>query len=244
MGIENPSSHPPQEKIPHTDGAEGAERSDAETLEERERALRSEIAEGVEELGGNIEHVQALAEDENLTPSLRKRLLTSIDTISNRIQSRFLKHLGGTAVLTGILGLQEYLINTEKTIVQEGSILGEANEVVLAGLAVYATIKGMQFAQHKMREHGVRKGIDKGTVEGAAGAASYITNEGDYAGVDRGELDVSHAEHMRLYDEHEKIFKEEHPRSPTYPGEKEEHARWKRAMDRIRTESSEALANR
>lgn len=247
MGIENPFSNPSRNATPETIEIKSDEEikflgdKSAESLEEREQALRGEIAKEVEEFEENIENIESLVNDGNMTPSLKERLLSSIDTISNKIQSRFLKHLGGTAVLGGILGLQEYLINTEQTIVQDGSILGDANTVALAGVALYATIKSIQFAGHKIKEFSVKRGIEKGTVQGAANAAPYISRESKYAGVDEGNLDISLAEHLSLYDEHANIFREERAGLKNLYGE-EADERWKNAMKRIRTESSKVLS--
>lgn len=230
-------------------GQELSRDESVESLEQRELILKNEIAEGVSELDENIGNIESLAEDENLTPTLRDKLLSSIDTISNKIKKRFMIHLGGTALLGGIVGLQEYLINTKQTSIQEGSILGDANEVVLAGLALYASIKGIQFVGHKIREFSVKREINKGTVRGASDAASYLINEGeDYAGVDKNTLDVSYPEHLKLHKEAHDIFNEEdinpHWKEYSVIGGKRHHMRWKESMRRIRTESSKLLTQK
>ncbi len=256
MGMEN------QQKPQFTEAAQGefaqahnlAEQNlssseSNESLGQREKKLRGEIAEGIGELDTNIENIEALAEDEHMTPPLRERLLSSIDTISNRIQNKFLAHLGGTAVLSGIVGLQEYLVNTGQSVIEEGSILGDANGVVLAGLALYASIKGIQFAGYKIKEFGIKKGIKKGTVEGGADAAYYIEEEADRVGLDvhNDDLDVSRDERRELKKEESDIFRGEGFRggpaslstgywSPAYT------EKASRAFDRTKAEASKLLA--
>lgn len=206
------------------EGSKAGNAASPETLVEQERLLRAEVAKGVEELGENTEKIEALAEDKRLTPPLRERLLSSINTISDKIQSRLSKHIGGSAAMASIVGAHEFLIQTQQSLVEAGSMLADTNKVALAGLAIYAGIRGMQLAAHKMKEWDVKRGVKKGTVEGGYQAASYLTKHFDK--VEQGELDIRHSEHLKLYDEFGRAYKDND---------------WKTASKRVRTEASTLL---
>ncbi|MBI5467066.1 MAG: hypothetical protein HY975_02520 [Candidatus Kerfeldbacteria bacterium] len=213
-----------------------------EALEARENELRGEIAEGVEELSTNVEQIETLATDPEATPTMRERLLASIDRIANRVQQRFVKQLGGSAALGGVLGLQEYLMNSGNSPIMQGSLISRTNEVALAAVAAYASIKGLQFVGHKLKELGARHALDKGTVGSASDVASYISNE-------RYDLDMqeeplsSIRDTAALFKDSLRIFDEENVYPKEYLGEKEQNARWKKAIKRLGSEASELLAS-
>lgn len=211
-----------------------------EELEKQEGVLKEEIAEGITELSKTIEDIESLTENEKLTPPLRERLLTAIDTIGAKVQTKFLKHLGGSAIVGGIFALQEYLINTENSIVEVGSILHDANELALAAIGVYASIKGLKFTGYKIREFAVKKGIHKGTIAGGSRAGAFITREGDDADTtDEFEhLGISYAERAALYEESYRIFEEEGwHKNYNWP-------EFEKALRRVQTESSRMLAQK
>ena len=216
-----------------------------ESLDQRERALQEGIAQEVENFNTAIQDIEVLAEDEALTPPLRERLLSSLDTIGSELQKTFMIRFGGSVAIGGMLALQEYLIQTDQTIVDPESILGYANKGALAGIALYATIKGVQYAGYKVKEFMVKKGIEKGTVLGGADAASFITEGRRKAELDTDDdLDISHEEHMELYDDQMRIFKEERvPRDALdRVNTPDSDERWKKFMERTRTEASRLLA--
>jgi len=206
------------------------------SYEEQEASLSNEIVEELAEYEENLEQVESLVEDETISDSMKERVLSSIDKISDELQTKFLMHFGGSAIMGGALGLQEYLIQTQQTIVEQGSLLADGNQVAIAGVAMYATVKSLQFAADKFKAFGVKRLVNKGTVEGAEKAASYITNEGGRTEISFSrELDINAAEHLSMYDEAWKIHTEE-------SGEVGRSQR-NSELKRIRTEASQVLAS-
>lgn len=235
------------EKI--TDGAEDEKK---ENMEGREKELAIEISGNLEELGKTTENIEKIAEDENLTPSFRERLLSSIDAIGNNALKKVSKHLGGAAVAGAIFGVNEYLINMADKAgggyIESGSMFGNANKVVLAGIAVYAGIKFLQFAKYKIEEQMIKKGIKKGTKRGATDAASFIHNKafedvkGEEAEKLQEKMQITHGEHMGLYGENLSVYNEEkYGAEYGYNGVARE--RWKKSNERIRIEMSTMLKN-
>ena len=194
--FEKPSPLSQQESAPVM--SENTSESE-ESLDQRERALKREIAQEVAELNTTVEDLSSLAEDESLTLPLRERLLSAIDKVGNSMQTTFMIKFGGAAVMEAILGFQEYMMQTGNSAIESGSILGHANEVALAAVAVYASIKGVQFVNYKVRERMAKSGIKEESPQGVVDAASFLTSHRENAGLEYEELGISSGEHRALH---------------------------------------------
>ncbi len=146
-------------------------------LEERERELNGEISESIDEITKTTEEVEGLLEDEELSPTLKEMALDKINDIGRKVSDRFANHMLGS-VLAGSMLLvnHQLLMKHGETFIEEGSILGDANPVALAAVGLYAAIKSLQFVVAKLEERNVEKNLDRGTIDDATEAGSFIGN--------------------------------------------------------------------
>lgn len=167
---------PVQEK-----GIDSSEMSEKQ-LEERERELSGEISKSIDEITKTTEGVEELLEDEDLSPTLKEVALEKINEIGRRVSDRFANLMLGSAAVGTILAVHQFSMEKGETFIEEGSILGDANPVALAAVGLYASIRSMKFVVAKLEERNVKNNLDRGTIDDATEAGSFIGNaikEGD-----------------------------------------------------------------
>lgn len=207
----------------------------AETLEAREAKLRGEVAEQANELAATTEEVEALAQEGELTPPLYERLHQSIDMIADKLQAELIKQFGLSAAVGGILAVEKAMVNVGQGLVDKGSLIDQAGTVILAGLAVKASVELIRIVGEEIRRASAKHAVNKGTIRGGADAASHISEGMDRAGIKLSELTISSGEFSGLFDDSSRVHDEERSGA----GQKE----WKTAMKRIQREASTALAH-
>lgn len=153
-----------------------------EQLEERERELSGEISESIDEITKTTESVEELLEDKELSPTLKEVTLEKINEIGRKVSDRFAKRMLGSALAGSLLAGHQFLMEQGETFIEEGSVLGDANPVALAAVGLYASIRSLKFVVAKLEERNVKNNLDRGTIDDATEAGSFIGNaikEGD-----------------------------------------------------------------
>jgi archaellum component FlaD/FlaE len=107
----------------------------SENLEDQEKMLEAEIAESAEELNKTINDVRELSSNENMTPSLKEKLASSISVIGKKMLEKLNNFPLLSASITFAFGSHEFLIQSGLPPIKSGSILSACNEIALGAAA-------------------------------------------------------------------------------------------------------------
>jgi hypothetical protein len=220
-------------KMPNkSEGDEGEE-----NLEQRGEAATAEILAATEELDTNLQEIATLAESEEITPSVKERLLASITQVAEKAKETYLGIMTKNLVATGALVINDFLIMKGDSPIEDGSILAYANNALLAGVVLFQAIKSVQFGVLKYGEVAATKGVEKGTIEGMREGVDFVQKTQREYGLEE-DIPTTHNEISSIYGDFMDAFSMTgYRKAGITSAERDE--RHKRAMEHVKTHMSQ-----
>lgn len=173
-----------------------------ESMEIEEGELKAEIAEGVNELNDNLEELESIIESDDFPQSLKDRIGETIWTISKNVNESFVNHVGVSVSGALMLGVHQIAINEGVSVIQDGSFVGGANMVAIAGAALYACAKSIQFVGRKFDAFNAKRALESGTKGDTYEIEKFISNSEEQGMIDEEDIQISSGERIGMLDEY------------------------------------------
>lgn len=166
-----------------------------ESIEEQE--LRVEIFESLDNLMETTSQIEKLADDPDLTPTLKERLLDQLDVIGEDMRSNLqldaIKHVIAPLAMSAPV----YSIGSGLGWAAEGGIIGSSAPFAVAALALYAGWRAIGVLKRSFQEKAevaeAKALLEMGTVDAVRETLQYMEDMGSesYLDIGRSHKDAS-----------------------------------------------------